>query len=70
MAGIEHPNISFFMPLEGTKLYDISVAYGFYDPKNKDMRTDRPTLNLPGITPEKLMYYYENFHSLVTKGSV
>lgn len=66
-AGIEHPNISFFIPLEGTKLYDLSVQYGFYDPsKKQDLRTDRPTLKLPEISEEELIFYYENFHSLVT----
>jgi len=57
------------MPLEGTKLYDLSVAYGFYKP-GQEIRTDRPSLKLPGITEEKLMWYYHNFHDLVTKGSV
>lgn len=70
-AGIRHPNVSFFMPLKGTKLYDISVAAGFYDPNEKrELRTDRPTLKLPGISEEKLLYYYQNFHNLITKGFV
>ena len=66
-AGIAHPNISFFMPLEGTRLYDISVAAGFFNPRSgKELRTDRPTLKLPGISEKKLLYYYDNFHKLVT----
>jgi len=67
-AEVEHPNISFFMPLEGTDLYKISVDNGFYDPKeNIELRTDRPVLKLPGISAERLQYYHENFHRLVTQ---
>lgn len=70
-AGIRHPNVSFFMPLKGTVLYDISVAAGFYDPKEKrELRTDRPTLKLNGISEERLLYYYKNFHNLIAKGFV
>ena len=66
-AEIEHPNISLFMPLEGTKLYDISVKNGFYNPSKKAaLRTDKPSLDLPGISMERLEYYYQNFHTLVT----
>jgi anaerobic magnesium-protoporphyrin IX monomethyl ester cyclase len=67
VAGIEHPNISFFVPLEGTRLYDISVRYGFWKPEwKKELRTDRPALKLPGVSEETLLYYYRNFHTLVT----
>jgi len=66
-AGIKHPNLSFFMPLEGTRLYDIAVAAGFFTP-GSEMRTDRPSLKLPTISEKELLYYYDNFHRLVTEG--
>lgn len=66
-AKIKHPNISLFMPLEGTRLYDISVKYKFYEP-NSELSTNKPSLKLPDITEKKLMWYYNNFHNLVTGG--
>lgn len=65
-AGIKHPNVSFFIPLEGTRLYDISVAAGFYRPGSR-VQTDKPSLTLPSITEKELQYYYDNFHRLVTE---
>lgn len=64
-AGIEHPNVSFYIPLHGTRLYDISVAAGYYKPGDP-VSTDKPSLKLPTISNERLQYYYDNFHRLVT----
>jgi len=63
-AGIEHPNISFFFPLPGTELHEMSVHLGYYQP-GTPMRTDRPTLGLPGITEKQLLWFYRNFANLV-----
>jgi sulfatase maturation enzyme AslB (radical SAM superfamily) len=65
-AGIKNPNVSFFMPLEGTKLYDIAVSAGLYKP-GSELRTDRPSLKLPLITEKELHYYYDNFHRLIVE---
>lgn len=63
---VQYPNVSFFFPLEGTKLRDISIEYGFFKPEeNAEFRTDRPVLKLPEIPPEGLMYYFTNFARLV-----
>ena len=67
-ANVKNPNVSIYVPLKGTKLYDISVAYGFWNKDDVVTRIDRPVLRLPGITPEKIMHYYSNFHSLVING--
>jgi hypothetical protein len=64
-AGIQHPNVSFFVPLEGTKLHDIAVAAEFFIPGDT-IRTDTPSLKMPTITKSDLHYYYDNFHILVT----
>lgn len=66
LAGIKHPNISFYIPLEGTRLYNISVAAGFYKP-GTEVRTDRPSLKQLSISEADLYYYYDNFHHLVTE---
>ena len=65
-AGVKYPNISLFIPLEGTRLYDIAVKYRMYEP-GAELRTDKPTLKLNSINEKKIMYYYNNFHHLVTK---
>lgn len=64
-AGIEHPNVSFYIPLPGTRLHNISVAAGFYK-EGDPVSTDKPSLKLPTISNERLQYYYDNFHRLVT----
>jgi anaerobic magnesium-protoporphyrin IX monomethyl ester cyclase len=63
-AGIKYPNISFFIPLEGTRLYDISVAAGFYKPLTP-VSTNRPSLKMPSISEKELFYYYDNFHHMI-----
>jgi radical SAM superfamily enzyme YgiQ (UPF0313 family) len=65
-AKIRHPNISFFIPLYGTRLYTISIENNFFTPGN-EVSTEKPSLKLPGISDEKLIYYYKNFHTLITK---
>lgn len=65
-AEIEHPNISFFIPLKGTRLYGISIDAGFYK-EGDSLSTDKPSLKLQTISEERLQYYYDNFHRLVTE---
>lgn len=67
MINIKYPNISFYIPYRGTKLYDLSVLYGFHDPYNYELKTNKPTLKLPKITEDELIYYYKNFYKLVTE---
>ena len=57
--------MSFFFPLEGTKLRQIAIDYGFYKPNSEEFRTDRPVLELPEIQEEDLIYYFKNFAKLV-----
>jgi radical SAM superfamily enzyme YgiQ (UPF0313 family) len=65
-SGVQYPNVSFFFPLEGTKLRDISIEYGFFKPDdNVEFRTNLPVLKLPLVSEEKLMYYFKNFARLV-----
>lgn len=69
LSGVDVSNVAFYMPLPGTKLAVLSELYGFYDPKEgRELRTDRPSLKLPGISQERLLYYYENFSDLVKAG--
>jgi len=63
---VQCPNVSFFFPLEGTLLRKISIDYGFYKPdKNVKFITNEPVLSFPGISKDKLNYYFENFNNLI-----
>jgi anaerobic magnesium-protoporphyrin IX monomethyl ester cyclase len=66
-AQVQYPNVSFFFPLEGTKLRKIAIDYGFYKPGTEEFRTDSPVLKLPEIDESKLRYYFKNFSTLVAE---
>lgn len=65
-AGIKNPNVSLFIPLEGTRLHKISVMYDLYKPGTV-LSTDVPVLKNRNLSHDTVLYYYKNFYKLITE---
>lgn len=56
------PNAGFFFPFEGTKLRELSIKEGFYNPDAFSIyKRDEPALNLPSLSKEELYSLRKNF---------
>jgi len=56
--------VTFFTPFIGTKLYDVCIKEGFYQPfegKNQENVYDYPPLNMPGMSQNKIKSLVEEF---------
>lgn len=57
-AGVQYPNAGFFYPFEGTRLREISIQEGFFDPEalqTKVYRRDSPALRFKDLSPQELI---------------
>jgi len=57
-AGVQYPLVGFFYPFEGTKLREVSIKEGFFDPKDKTTmiyRNDKPALHFKNLSEEQLI---------------
>jgi radical SAM superfamily enzyme YgiQ (UPF0313 family) len=56
------PLMNFFYPYEGTKLRDVSIRLGFFDPDNCDVhRWDRPALKFGWLSEGEMIEMRESF---------
>jgi radical SAM superfamily enzyme YgiQ (UPF0313 family) len=62
-AGVDHPNVGIFFPLENTDLKKIAIEAGFYDGLGVWDRT-KPALKFKDLTPERIVWYRDNFARL------
>lgn len=57
-ADPQYPQCCFFYPFKGTKLRDVSINMGLFDPKDEDtmvFRHDKPALHFKHLTEEELV---------------
>ncbi len=57
-ANPQYPQCCFFYPFKGTKLRDVSINQGLFDPKDEDtmvFRHDKPALHFKHLTEEELI---------------
>ncbi len=63
-AKAKYPGIVYFYPFEGTKLREIAVKEGFFDPDNKETsayRPERPALHFKEMNQEEIIGMREMF---------
>jgi len=63
-ANVQYPGPGFFYPFEGTKLRDVSIEKGFFDPADPDnavYRRDAPTLKFNDFSTEELVELHKVF---------
>lgn len=63
-ANPQYPNMVFFYPYEGTKLRDVAIKEGFFDPENEETivyRYDKPALQFPDLPEEELIQMQRTF---------
>lgn len=63
-ANIQYPNAVFFYPYEGTKLREISIKEGFFDPNDintSEYRDERPSLHFKNLTEQELIEMHKVF---------
>ena len=54
--------VTYFFPYKGTSLRDIALKERMINgDEDPSLANEEPTLNLPTITKDKLIFYYQNF---------
>lgn len=57
-AEVQYPLMGFFYPFEGTKLREVSIREGFFDPEDKTTiiyRNDKPALHFKNLSEKELI---------------
>lgn len=63
-AKAQYPNLGFFYPFEGTKLREVSIKDGLFDPEDKERivyRHDKPALHFDNLSEEELIEMRNTF---------
>ncbi|MDO8663917.1 MAG: radical SAM protein, partial [Candidatus Wildermuthbacteria bacterium] len=63
-AGVQYPSMNFFYPFKGTKLREVSISEGFFDPQNEETmvyRSDKPALHFKNLSEEELVQMRNSF---------
>lgn len=63
-AGVDAPSALFFYPYEGTRIREIAISHGFFNPENPKTAVHRfqvPALRLPGLGADELVGMREVF---------
>jgi len=61
-SDIQCPNLGFFYPFEGTKLREVSIENGFFDPNKRDVyHRDKPALKFKNLTERDLVWMWRVF---------